>query len=683
MHINKPAKLFQYSQGVKEKQAELQQMAMQLKQEFVGIDNVIDTVEKLMESWRIMPGGQNRPVIITLWGMTGTGKTTLVRRIAQILNSPLIQIDLGEFTSDRNFSLDFYEKYSEYSEKECMILLDEIQNPRTRSADGGEIDREGLRGLWSLLSDGKIIPDKRISKEWYIEELEDKIAKYLKLNGAAPVTEAEPRRGKKRKPLKTATTNTIPFFGTMPAADAEVELPWQISEWTIGGITKLCHKLLPFTKNQIQENLMVDFLPTAQLLLKALADLDVQPQLDYRKTVIFITGNIDEVYTRAFNNNPDITADKLHEESKRITVPDVKNALLKRFRAEQVARLGNNHILYPAFSERNFRDIIQLDLNRINKFVLEDYDINLIFDASVEDLIYKEGVFPTQGARPVLTTVAGLVEASVSTGALGIIKQYENDPIPAPINVLMKLNSEKSIASFELIDYQNELDPAPIFLSIDILRRPQYDNEHISIAIHEAGHTLCQMIEMREIPLKVCAFSPNSNSDGYMEQDTSDAHFDKAMLQSSMVVLLGGWASEKIILGPDRISSGSGGDISSATDHAIHAIQKLGFDEIPIHVQRKSSQHSEGIEYTDEHNELIKKMVENAKEIAEEHIQTHRQMLLEISAELLNKPHLKQSDIKEIINKYDFKLIPLPNNTDLFEQELDKAGIVWKAMYKK
>jgi cell division protease FtsH len=682
MHINKPAKLFQYSQGVKEKQAELQQMAAQLKQEFVGIDNVIDTVSKLMESWRIMPGGQNRPVIITLWGMTGTGKTTLVRRIAQILNSPLIQIDLGEFTSDRNFSLDFYEKYSEYSEKECMILLDEIQNPRTRSAGGEEVDREGLRGLWSLLSDGKIIPDKRISKEWYIEELEEKIAKYLQCEGVAPVSEVDPRRGKKRKPLKTVTANAIPFFDSAPAT-VDGELPWQISEWTVSGITKLCQKILVLTKQQIQERLALDFLPTAQLLLKALSDLDVQPQLDYRKTVVFITGNIDEVYTRAFNNNPDITADKLHEESKRITVPDVKNALLKRFRAEQVARLGNNHILYPAFSEQNFRDIIQLDLHRINKFVLEDYDINLIFDSSVEDLIYKEGVFPTQGARPVLTTVSGLVEASVSTGALGIIKQYENDPIPAPINVLMKLNSEKSIASFELIDYQNELEPARIFLSIDILRRPQYDNEHISIAIHESGHTLCQMIEMGEIPLKVCAFSPNSNSDGYMEQDTSDAHFDKAMLKASMVVLLGGWAAEKIILGEDRISSGSGGDISSATDHAIHAIQKLGFDDLPICIQRKSAQSSEGIEYTDEHNERIKKMVENAKEIAEKHMQTHHQMLLEISAELLNKPYLKQSDIKKIINKYDFKLTPLQNNTDLFEQELDKAGIKWEAMYKK
>lgn len=92
--MNNTAKIFNYSNGVEKKRKELFDMSEKLKKEFVGIDNVIDRTVKIMEPWMIIPDAQNRPTIGCLWGMTGTGKTSMVRKIAEILDIPIIQIDL-------------------------------------------------------------------------------------------------------------------------------------------------------------------------------------------------------------------------------------------------------------------------------------------------------------------------------------------------------------------------------------------------------------------------------------------------------------------------------------------------------------------------------------------------------------------------------------------------------------
>src|SRR6185312_534920 len=74
----------------------------------------------------------------------------------------------------------------------------------------------------------------------------------------------------------------------------------------------------------------------------------------YSKMLVFICGNIDEAYQMSGNtNDADTCADVFHEFSKKINVVDIKQALSKRFKPEQVARFGNNHINYPSISKRS------------------------------------------------------------------------------------------------------------------------------------------------------------------------------------------------------------------------------------------------------------------------------------------------------------------------------------------
>jgi cell division protease FtsH len=705
------AKLFSYSKGVKEKRAELERMSKHLKKRFCGIDKVISEITRLMEPWRVMSDGQIRPIIINLWGMTGTGKTSLVREIASFLGMPIIQVDLGEYTDRKNFGSDFYHKYGEFSGKECIILLDEIQNPRTTTPMGDEIDREGLRALWSLLSDGKIIPDERISKSYYEGRLFDAIDAYKRHDGVNPnadkkkapppikITLSDGRiidAGKLAELLqKSDDEEEKSIFedavlddddddddGDLADGDddddrSETNPPWYLSSWLIDSILELCNK--PVTRLQVQEMLRENWLETAMMLFEMLNQLDVQPVLDYTKTIIFLTGNIDEVYTAAHNNNPDLTPDQLHEWSKKITVPDVKQALLRRFRPEQVARFGNNHILYPAFDTKTFQKIIKLDLDRIAKFIRDKYDVVLNYDPSVPDLIYREGVFPTQGARPVLTTVASLVESSIPECLSSLVVKYD-EGLPAPVPIKVTMDPKKETISF-FEDGGDLLKETPIPLSIDILRRPMYDNEHVNIAFHEAGHAVCYMMTMGKIPLKVCAFSPNTDSMGYMERGAGKGHEleNKRSMLDSICVMLGGWAAEKHLFqeDPDLRSGGCGGDVSRATQTAIAMHQILGLIDGPLRLIRPAEEEDSGLTATQADEDTIRKLIDEQKERALKIVAENEDLLLDVARNLLVVPHLGTKELKAILKNNDATLPSVVNQTSIFERKMAEKGMTW------
>jgi hypothetical protein len=62
---------------ITERSIRLTALAADLKAELFGIDDVIDRVIESMRAWYVLPDLINRPVIICLWGLTGTGKNAV------------------------------------------------------------------------------------------------------------------------------------------------------------------------------------------------------------------------------------------------------------------------------------------------------------------------------------------------------------------------------------------------------------------------------------------------------------------------------------------------------------------------------------------------------------------------------------------------------------------------------
>ena len=70
---------------IKQRQGELDNLRAQLKKDFIGLDEVIDQIIESIKVWYIFPELQIRPTIVCLWGLTGVGKTDLVRKMVSYL----------------------------------------------------------------------------------------------------------------------------------------------------------------------------------------------------------------------------------------------------------------------------------------------------------------------------------------------------------------------------------------------------------------------------------------------------------------------------------------------------------------------------------------------------------------------------------------------------------------------
>jgi cell division protease FtsH len=117
---------------------QLHEIAAQLKIELFGIDSIIDRVVDAVRAWYVLPELISRPLIVCLWGLTGTGKTQLVRRLAQLLGfyDRFVEVQMDGFSNGAGWrstqSISGMLAQSGVREGEPGILaLDEFQRFRT------------------------------------------------------------------------------------------------------------------------------------------------------------------------------------------------------------------------------------------------------------------------------------------------------------------------------------------------------------------------------------------------------------------------------------------------------------------------------------------------------------------------------------------------------------------------
>lgn len=60
--------------GVKHRMFLLQKAEKILKEEFVGVDGVIDCIITNLRPWYLYPDFQDKPLVLPLIGLTGTGR---------------------------------------------------------------------------------------------------------------------------------------------------------------------------------------------------------------------------------------------------------------------------------------------------------------------------------------------------------------------------------------------------------------------------------------------------------------------------------------------------------------------------------------------------------------------------------------------------------------------------------
>ena len=122
-----------------EKFKKLEEVKKELKIQFVGLDDIIDKIIKSITPWYVTQDILERPTIVSLWGMTGTGKTSVVKKLIDLLelNERTISFDCGREADGGTYGDSLSDKISDLmgdtdesvneNTKDFIFIFDEFQ----------------------------------------------------------------------------------------------------------------------------------------------------------------------------------------------------------------------------------------------------------------------------------------------------------------------------------------------------------------------------------------------------------------------------------------------------------------------------------------------------------------------------------------------------------------------------
>ncbi|HEX8040035.1 MAG TPA: hypothetical protein VF490_12830 [Chryseosolibacter sp.] len=634
-----------HSELISRKQ-KLSQVKCALKETFLGLDAIIDEVISLIMPWYLFPEAQLRPTIINLWGLTGSGKTALVQKLVELLDYRKFfsHIDMGEFESDSASWMKniFTDDLAFFHEKPALICLDEFQFARTLDNNENELGKDKLRVVWDLLDSGRIqyIPT---TGTYYLFRADNCLKRLEKaVEGGLTLTNGQITKG-----IEAFELHFNGFhFEYNNKFSAKLDEGYFLSDDFVVSVFYLFEHD-EYTKEDIRERIRnASVADVAVLLREAMATRPATKTLDLSKSVIFVLGNLDEAYSMSTNMNPDISADAFHEATGKITIANIKKALRKRFRPEQIARLGNNHIIYRSFNCAQFRALIRTELKRIETFVMSQFGWKIVFDESVVDIVYAEGVFPAQGTRPVLTTVKNLIESKVSNLIVSIL-EYQLKPAQvtwkyADGQFAFDALDERGITVLSFSDGAN--------LKLENLRRSVDPEIQAHTAVHEAGHAVLAALTLRIIPAVVVSRTAH-DMEGFCLVNFPKGPMTRETLKKDIVITLGGYVAEKMIFGEEMSSAGVHSDIEEASRLANNAVRNYAMGNDPIYLA-VGAQHEDAFVISERYSAEAIAIIRECEKEAERLLDRNKVLLLRIAEFLTTNSRMEEHQIEAYVKEH-------------------------------
>ena len=283
---------------------------------------------------------------------------------------------------------------------------------------------------------------------------------------------------------------------------------------------------------------------------------------DFRKNLIFVLGNLDGVYEENLpSTSPFIPADIYRDWCRRITIFDVKKELSKLFFPEQVARLGNIHIVYPTLGEAHFRELIKRNLDeQVLGTVQGEFEIKHI-DSSVYDYVYRNGVYPVQGVRPVFSSIQDTCTFILTT-------LYQQNP-QSPVTV-----SYSRFHKALVINCDTELNGYYPMLGdrdrvADVILGSE--SETYMKSVHEIGHALAVWVCTGKAP--VCCFVDEDGAQTIAEEEYLN-NFEN--MWSHLLISLAGYAANYVLQGPTACT-GHARDLAELGRDLVRMVRVEGF----------------------------------------------------------------------------------------------------------
>lgn len=628
----------------------LEKVRVQLKNEFVGIDDPIDEIIDLVHSWYCFPDGQVRPTVINMVGMTGVGKTSLIERMFALLDieQNFYKFDMGYYANpSSSIRDDISQKVRSYNGEPIAFVLDEFQLSRSLDSNGNELDRPNFRSIWDLLDSGKL---HLIEKNYNIDTL------HLLMMKLEYITS----KGVSAKGLYVQSGEKLhnELFGNGNDEEYEEESDDSNKDKKVKFIpTSYYYYIKNSWPNRFMSNgILEEFLSEFKTHEEAIAFLNEtiehisKPKIyDFSNAIIFNISNIDDVYVGSRQMDPDVDADILHKYSKNIGLFDVKAALSLRFRPEQVARLGNNYVIYPSLSSAAYRGIVAMELDKISKNVENKFGIKINFDKSIHDIMYKEGVFPTQGARPIFTTINSAITSFIGR----VMSHVEESGMRNELKTIdWSFKRGKNIYVFRDASGKEMIDRIsfPVKIKVESLRRANQDDSHAITAVHESGHALVASVLLGIIPNKIMSATAGP-SEGF-NQFIWDKVKDLDYLKKIVAVYMGGLEAERIVFGELKATNGGSSDTKALTNLVLEMVANSGLIiNSKKHYNPEPESNSSIYDKNNDTTEFCNKIIDSAQIMSNNAIVDHRKALIALSARLFEKTTLKKKEVESILRE--------------------------------
>jgi len=587
---------------IADRQAMLNTARDSLKKHFVGIDRIIDELCDAVMIWYVAPELLTRPVIVNLWGMTGVGKTDLVRRLVKALDvlDRFVEIELSNADSTTWHS-SVASRLAESGALEgqpTFMLFDEIQRFNTLDHEGNPVPNTKFSDFWELLSDGRLARRENTDMQYLVASLSHLASDQVRRRSAG---EEVPDPG----------------IGIWEARSLRSQLR----------LGEELEAIARWTPQQALERARA-----------AMARKEIYEPIDCSRSLILVSGNLDEAFTMAAKGaEADVDADVFAAYADKVTVVDIKNALTRRFKPEQVARFGNTHLIYTSLRHKDFVELIHREVDRVRMTVRSRFGVEVEIDSSVHELIYRNGVFPVQGVRPVFSSVADILE---------------NNLAKLLFQAVLDGNERLAVAydhnAKELVGTVGESRVVlPYTGRLDRIRESNPPDKTANVAVHEAGHAVMYAVLFGLAPLQLTSRVASTYVGGFTSPHPI-YETAQAVIAQAKVALAGGIA-EELLFGRELASVGRSDDRERATMLIIDFVRRFGFDH------EFQANYMLGEEYAMDRTVAepdIEKMMTRLVAETRSELADHRQALMALSRRLADEGRLDGAQVSTLLGEH-------------------------------
>jgi hypothetical protein len=270
-------------------------------------------------------------------------------------------------------------------------------------------------------------------------------------------------------------------------------------------------------------------------------------------------------------------------------------------------------------------------------------------DDSVTNIIYSEGVFPTQGTRPLYTTINQLLSSKI--GKL----YYEIQFCKEEVHTIM-IRFEDTRFRFSLEDRRGNVlhcFDEITELNLEKIRKEKKDDMQAITAVHEAGHAVLTMALLNILPEYAYSVTADADSGGFVYTRMKAQFVAKSHIRQRVAVMMGGIVAERLVFGDEHVTAGAQNDLLKATKFVSEMVKGAGLGSVTASVNVKDVMTNGYI--FDEGNKLQEEILGILKEgesLAKRTLTHEKKLLLHIADHLSDHRMLKKEQMAELLRQH-------------------------------